>query len=65
VRHATLIRKSDRRAGAMSSRRIDRMNARRRKKEVAAATTRYSTFSGGTVGDRFWAHRKGAQGSGC
>lgn len=50
VRHATLVGKSERCAGAMSSRRIDRMNARRRKKEVAAATTRYSTFRAGRWG---------------
>jgi hypothetical protein len=33
VRHATLVGKSERCAGAMSSRRIDGMNARRKKEE--------------------------------
>jgi hypothetical protein len=65
VRHATLVRKIERRAGAMSSRRIDCRNERgrgRRKKEAAAATTRYSTSrwrDGGGIGD--WRLILGAQ----
>jgi hypothetical protein len=51
VRHATLVSESEGHAGAMSSRRIDCRNGRRRKKEVAAATKRCSTFRWRDGGD--------------